>query len=149
MKSSKYASSLFYIHMALPLLLYAPLKRCNLPCMKILSDSCNGIWLSSWGDIFSTATVLRLTPLSSLGRRAPWSRGRICPGVISVTLYTMTWFDNQLTVPSLNKTRTIPNPRLLKSSQSTMSSSGYSPLSDIDSVKKYVFISKTINRNCS
>lgn len=96
--------NLFYIHMAFPLLLYAPVKRCNLPCMKILSDSCNGIWLSSWGDILSTATVPRPTPLSSLGRRAPWSGGHICPGVILVTLYTMTWFDNQLTVPSLNKT---------------------------------------------
>lgn len=101
---TKNKSSLFYIHMAFPLLLYALLKCCNLPCMKILSDSCNGIWLSSWGDIFSTATVLRLTPLSSLGRRAPCSRRHICPGVISVTRYSMTWFDNQLTVPLLNKT---------------------------------------------
>ncbi len=133
-------SSLFYIHMAFPLLLYALLKSCNLPRMKILSDSCNGIWLSSWGDICSTATVLRLTPLSSLGRRAPWSRGHICPGVISVTLYTMTWFDNQLTVPSLNKTSRFQIPSLLKSKSVPDVNIRLTSAVTHVRVKKYVFI---------
>lgn len=78
-ESSKNNSAWLYIHMAFLLLLYARLKRCNLPCVKILSDGCNGIRLSSWGDIFSTATVQRLTPLSSLGRRAPCARGTHLP----------------------------------------------------------------------
>jgi len=43
-------------------------------------------------------------------RWAYWAGGHrvhkehICPGVISVTHYSMTWFDNQLTVPSQSKT---------------------------------------------
>lgn len=112
MKSSQQKFQFVFISIWLFLLfLYAPSKRYNLPRMKILSDSCNGIWRLSWGDIFSTATVLRLTPLSSLGRRAPCSWGCICPGVISVTLYSTTWFDNQLTVPSLNKASPFQFPR--------------------------------------
>lgn len=39
----KSSQKIFYIHTAFPLLFYALLKRYNLPCMKILSDSCNGI----------------------------------------------------------------------------------------------------------
>lgn len=34
---------------------------------------------------FCTATALRPIPLRAPGRRATWSGGRICPGVILVT----------------------------------------------------------------
>lgn len=87
------ALSIYFISIWLfPLLLYALLKRCNLPCMKILSDSCNGIWLSSWGWHFQRrhcaatdsaeltgqeGTVIRRTYLPRSHLSYPLRRGMI------------------------------------------------------------------------
>lgn len=72
-----------------------------LPCVKILNDSCNGIWVSSRGWRFS-ALPLRcdqfLWARRAGGQRDP--EDAFAPEWSQLPQNTVTRFDNQLTVPS-------------------------------------------------